>query len=183
MPRGTARPFSLDVRSEPYRSHLRASLICDIRVVFVRIACLLRTMQNRFLPGDKLLNPGPVGSVRYPEFPLHDGRCSCERSSASVCDFFGTLASNVHQNQQTEMNSEGRATQGTRVMPIYRFRILGGSDQVIAGQYSHCKDDDAARRHADILATRNRNSNIVIWDYDRQVPREYPAPLPDKAAE
>jgi hypothetical protein len=55
-------------------------------------------------------------------------------------------------------------------MPIYRFRILGRSDQVIAGQYSHCKDDDAARQHADILAAQRRYSNIVIWDDDRQVP-------------
>jgi hypothetical protein len=66
-------------------------------------------------------------------------------------------------------------------MPIYRFRILNSSDQVIAGQYSHCKDDDVARRHADMLAAQSRNSNIVIWDDDRQVPREHPGPLPDAA--
>jgi len=67
-------------------------------------------------------------------------------------------------------------------MPIYRFRILGGSDQVIAGQYSHCRDDDAARRHADTLAAQRRNANIAIWDHERQVPREHPGPSPDTTA-
>ena len=64
-------------------------------------------------------------------------------------------------------------------MPIYRFRILDETKHVIAGQYSHCKDDDAAGRHADILAVKRRSSNIVIWDEDRPVPRERPDPSPD----
>jgi hypothetical protein len=41
---------------------------------------------------------------------------------------------------------------GARDMPIYRFRILDNGNRVIAGQCSHCKDDDAAREQADILA-------------------------------
>ena len=60
-------------------------------------------------------------------------------------------------------------------MPIYRFRILDETKHVIAGQYSHCNDDDAARRHAEILAAQTRNPNIVIWDDDRQVFREHVA--------
>ena len=65
-------------------------------------------------------------------------------------------------------------------MPIYRFRILDETKHVIAGQYSHCNDDDAARRHADIFAAQARSPNIVIWDDDRQVLREHADPLPYK---
>lgn len=68
-------------------------------------------------------------------------------------------------------------------MPIYRFRILSSSDQVIAGRYSHCKDDDAARWLADAIAAQSRNSNVEIWNGGRQVPREHSDPLPDEAAE
>jgi len=64
-------------------------------------------------------------------------------------------------------------------MPIYRFRILGSVDRVVAGQYEHCEDDDAARGHADALAERTGNSNIEIWNDQRRVAREFPGPLPD----
>ena len=67
-------------------------------------------------------------------------------------------------------------------MPIYRFRILDEFDHVIAGQYSHCKDDDAARRHANILAALSRNSNIEIWDCDLPVLRT-PGPRWARAVE
>src|SRR5262245_8483398 len=63
-------------------------------------------------------------------------------------------------------------TMERRFMPIYRFRILDKLDRVIAGQYSYCSDDDAARRHADILAARTRRHDIAIWQGDRLVPRE-----------
>jgi hypothetical protein len=39
-------------------------------------------------------------------------------------------------------------------MPLYRFRVLDNGNRVIGGQYSHCKDDVAAREHADILAAQ-----------------------------
>ena len=53
-------------------------------------------------------------------------------------------------------------------MTVYRPRISDGTSHVIAGQYSDCEDDGAARRNADVPVA-NRNSNIVIWDDDRQV--------------
>jgi len=52
------------------------------------------------------------------------------------------------------------------------FRIFYESSHVIAGQYSAC-EDDAARRHADNLAAKSRNSNIVLWDDDQQVLPEH----------
>ena len=61
-------------------------------------------------------------------------------------------------------------------MPIYRFRILDKFDRVIAGQHSHCEDDDAARRHAEILAAHTRHSSIEIWHDQRWVPAERSAP-------
>jgi hypothetical protein len=64
-------------------------------------------------------------------------------------------------------------------MPIYRFRMLGRFDRVVAGQYQHCEDDDAAREHANVLASRTGNSNIEIWSDQRQVARECHGPLPD----
>jgi hypothetical protein len=56
-------------------------------------------------------------------------------------------------------------------MPIYRFRILDKFDRVIAGQHSLCENDDAARRHAEILAAQTRHSEIEIWHDQRQVLR------------
>jgi hypothetical protein len=58
-------------------------------------------------------------------------------------------------------------------MPIYRFRILDHGNRVIAGQYSHCKDDDAAREQADILAAQVKDLSVEIWsDQQREVPRK-----------
>jgi len=57
-------------------------------------------------------------------------------------------------------------------MPLYRFRILDKFDHVLAGQYTHLEDDDAARRHAVALQERARNLTVVIWDGARQVLRD-----------
>jgi hypothetical protein len=62
-------------------------------------------------------------------------------------------------------------------MHLYRFRILDKFDRIIAGQYRDCTDDDAARRHAKLLAALTRKSNIEIWNCDRLVSRETPGPL------
>jgi hypothetical protein len=63
-------------------------------------------------------------------------------------------------------------------MPIYRFRILDNGNRIIAGQYSHCKDDDAAREHADILAAQFKGPSVEIWsEQQREVPRERPKAL------
>ena len=60
-------------------------------------------------------------------------------------------------------------------MPIYRFRILDIGNRVTAGQYSHCKDDDAAREHADILAAQVKGLSVEIWsDQYGEVPRKRP---------
>ena len=59
-------------------------------------------------------------------------------------------------------------------MAVYHFQFLDKSDRVIAGHYSRCEDDDAARRHADVLVAQTRNSNISIWNGDRPVSRETP---------
>jgi hypothetical protein len=62
---------------------------------------------------------------------------------------------------------------GARDMGIYRFRILDNGNRVIAGQYSHCKDDDAARELADILAAQVKGLSVDIWsDQQREVPRK-----------
>jgi hypothetical protein len=63
-------------------------------------------------------------------------------------------------------------------MPIYRFRILDRFDRVIAGQHSHCEDDDVARRHSQILAAQTRHPNIEIWHDQRRVPEERSAQAP-----
>jgi hypothetical protein len=58
-------------------------------------------------------------------------------------------------------------------MPLYRFRILDKSNRVVAGQGSICKNDDAAREHAELLATRVRDTDqIEIWHDQRQVIRK-----------
>ena len=63
-------------------------------------------------------------------------------------------------------------------MPICRFRILDNGNRVIAGQYSHCKDDDAAREHADILAAQVKGLGAEIWsDQQREVVRKCPEAL------
>jgi hypothetical protein len=62
-------------------------------------------------------------------------------------------------------------------MPIYRFRILDIHGRVVAGQYNHRENDDAARNHADILdayTMRMRGLSIEIWNGGRQVPRKHP---------
>ena len=59
-------------------------------------------------------------------------------------------------------------------MSIYRFRILNKLHSVIAGQYSFCADDDAARRHDDILSAETHDSDIEIWHEQQQVPRKRP---------
>ena len=60
-------------------------------------------------------------------------------------------------------------------MPIYRFRILDNGNRAIAGQYSHCKNDDAAREHAEILAAQVKGCSVEIWsDQQREVLREDP---------
>ena len=59
-------------------------------------------------------------------------------------------------------------------MPIYRFRFVDKFYQVIAGQWSDCDDDSAAREHADILAAQIDNLSIEIWNGGRQVPRKRP---------
>jgi hypothetical protein len=59
-------------------------------------------------------------------------------------------------------------------MPIYRFRLLDQFDSVIAGQFIHCNDDDAAREHADILAAQVKGLAIEIWSDEKQVPRKRP---------
>jgi len=59
-------------------------------------------------------------------------------------------------------------------MPVYRFRILDKFGRVIAGQYIQCTDDDAARRHADILAAVSRKPGIEIWNRDQPVARDAP---------
>jgi hypothetical protein len=41
-------------------------------------------------------------------------------------------------------------------MPVYPFRILDKFDRVIAGQHSHCADDDSAREHAESSSLRLR---------------------------
>jgi len=56
-------------------------------------------------------------------------------------------------------------------MPIYRFRILDKFNRFIAGQYSRCADDDAAREHAESLATQAKGPGIEIWCDAQQVPR------------
>ena len=66
------------------------------------------------------------------------------------------------------------ARQGAWAMPIYRFRILDKFDRVIAGQYSHRIDDDAARDHANIFAAEIKNLSVEIWNDQRQVPRKRP---------
>jgi hypothetical protein len=63
-------------------------------------------------------------------------------------------------------------------MPIYRFRILDNGNRVTDGQYSHCKDDDAAREHADTLAAQVKDLSVEIWsDQQREVPRKRPEGL------
>jgi hypothetical protein len=63
-------------------------------------------------------------------------------------------------------------------MPIYRFRILDKGNRITAGQYSHCKDDDAAREHADILAAQIKDLSVEVWsDQQREVPRKRPDAL------
>jgi hypothetical protein len=56
-------------------------------------------------------------------------------------------------------------------MPIYRFRILDNGNRVIAGQYSPCADDDAAREHAEILAAQAKGLGIEIWCDAHEVSR------------
>src|SRR5262249_47368244 len=62
-------------------------------------------------------------------------------------------------------------------MAEYRFRFLDKLDRVIAGHYSRCEDDDAARAYADVLAAQIGNSNIEISSGDRPVSLEIPDPL------
>src|SRR5262249_22192316 len=62
-------------------------------------------------------------------------------------------------------------------MAEYRFRFLDKLDRVIAGHYSRCEDDDAARAYADVLAAQIGNSNIEISTGDRPVSREASDPL------
>jgi hypothetical protein len=56
-------------------------------------------------------------------------------------------------------------------MPIYRFRILDKSGRVIAGQYSHCVDDEAARANAKMLVEQVRGLGIEASCDTRQMPR------------
>jgi len=62
-------------------------------------------------------------------------------------------------------------------VPVYRFRFLDKSGRVIAGHYSRCENDGAARAYADGLAVQTGNSNIEISRSDRPGSRETPEPL------
>ena len=62
-------------------------------------------------------------------------------------------------------------------MLVYRFRFLDKFGRVIAGHYSRCEDDDAARAYSDVLAAQTGNSNIEISRGDRPGSRETPDPL------
>ena len=62
-------------------------------------------------------------------------------------------------------------------MSVYRFRFLDKSGRVIAGHYSRCEDDDAARAYADGLAAQTGNSNIEISRGDPSGSRETAEPL------
>jgi len=70
-----------------------------------------------------------------------------------------------------------RAATGSAPMPVYRFRFLDKSGRVIAGHYSRCEDDAAARAYADGLAAQTGNSNIEISRGDRPASHEPPDPL------
>src|SRR5262245_43516899 len=56
-------------------------------------------------------------------------------------------------------------------MSLDRFRILDNLDRVVAGHFSYDKDDDAARKHADIFAAQAGTTKLDIWSGQRQIPR------------
>jgi len=55
-------------------------------------------------------------------------------------------------------------------MPLYRFRILGKFGRFIGGQFTRWKDDDAARRHAAVLAAQAGGRTVEIWRGKQRVP-------------